>query len=112
MFTDSIKVPTVSTALLDLELGTEIYAKLMKLWTINNVIALSIYDPENIIAVNVEVDRILANRGKTELDTAATYDEETLEILTEATYKEIPVVSEFLDIKKIFTDFPLETNVE
>lgn len=116
MFTKTIATPTVSTAPLTLELGMEIYWKLMELQSIDWVIKLWLYDPENIIKVNKEVDRMLWARGKTEMVSPAEYttDPITMDtILTkEAEYQEIPVTSEFLDVDTIFTDFPLETNVE
>ena len=112
MFKTVKTVPTVSTAELTLELGMNIYWKLMEIGTIDWVIKTGIFDPENIIKVNQEVDRMIWVRGLTELDTSAEYDEETGEITKEATYKEIPVVSEILDVETIFTDFPLENNAE
>ena len=101
--------PTFSTAPLTVELGTAIYNLIKTEWWIQNAIKASVYDPENIIAIEKEVERIVSLRWQTYVSEPATYDEEW-NVLTEEVRLPVEIASEIIDVNLVLEDFPLEAN--
>lgn len=101
--------PTISTVPLDTDLGDSIYALIKSSGSVNKAIEASVYDPENIIAIEKEVERILGLRWKQELVTPAEYNEEW-EIVNEAVYQDVEISSDIISVETVLEDFPLESN--
>lgn len=103
--------PTVSTQPLDVELWTLIYWLIKSSWNVSKAIEASIYDPENIIKIWNEVERIVSLRWQTYVSEVATYDEEW-NVLTEEVRLPVEIISDIIDVEEVLEDFPLETNNE
>ena len=105
MFTEK---PTTSTAELNIELGDLIYALIKTSKWISEAIKASMYDPENIIAIEKEIKRILSMRWKTEVVTPAEYDEEW-KLTKEVVMRDVEITSDKMTVATVLADFPVET---
>lgn len=97
--------PTVSTAPLNVELGTEIYNLIKQEWTTLKAIQASIYDPENILRIEKEVERIISLKDKKEVVTPAKYNADGT-IKTEAVIDYVELTSDIIDVDVVLQDFP------
>jgi len=97
--------PTTSTAPLTVELGTAIYNLIKQEGTALKAIQASIYDPENILRIEKEVERIVKLIDKKEVVTPAELDEQG-NVVTEEVKDYVELTSDIIDVDVVLADFP------
>ena len=99
------QTPTFSTEELTVELGTDIYNLIKEKGSVQEAIKASQFDPDNIMKIEKEIERIISIKDRKVVVTPAEYDEDG-NITTEEVKDYVELTSDIIDVDVVLVDFP------